>query len=68
MKKQWGVSSDPGVMNTQARRLVLFAPDAKPWNEIGERWENVSWLISQAGEGCSDSEFDTILKQIAKSV
>ena len=68
MKQHWGVAPDPGVMNTQARRLVLFAPDATPWHEIGERWENTIWVTSRAGEGCRDAEMDIILKSIANSV
>ncbi len=68
MKKQWGVFPDSGVMNAQARRLVLFAPNATPWHEIGEHWENTMWLPSRAGEGCTGTDLDAILRSIAKSV
>lgn len=68
MKNQWGVYPDSGVMNSQARRLVLFAPDATPWHEIGEHWENTMWLPSRAGEGCTGTDLDAILRSIAKSV
>ena len=68
MKKYWGISPDSGVMNAQARRLIIFAPDANPWNEIGERWENTVSVQSRAGEGLIDTELETILKTIAKSV
>lgn len=68
LKSHWGIAGEAGVMNTQARRLVLFAPDTTPWNDVGEHWENVIWLPSRAGEGCADTDIDTILRQIAKSV
>ena len=68
MKRHWGIAPDPGVMNAQARRLILFAPDATPWHEIGERWEQTMWLQSRAGEGCMDADVDTILKGIVMSV
>jgi len=68
LKKQWGVGTKSGVMNSQARRLVLFAPTATPWNEIGEHWENVTWLPSEAGSGCDKADLEVILGQIAQSV
>jgi len=68
MKRQWGFAGEVGVMNAQARRLVLFAPDTTPWNDVGEHWEQVVWLPSRAGAGCADADLDTILRQIAKSV
>lgn len=68
LKRHWGIAGEAGVMNVQARRLVLFAPDTTPWNDVGEHWENVVWLPSRAGAGCADADLDTILRQIAKSV
>lgn len=68
MKKYWGIYPDSGVMNTQARRLIIFAPDATPWNEIGERWEQTVMINSRAGEGLIETELDVILRTIAKSV
>jgi len=68
MKKFWGITPDPGIMNSQARRLIIFAPDASPWHEIGERWDNTNWLPSRAGEGCMEADMEIILKGIAKSV
>jgi len=68
MKNQWGVFPHSGVMNAQARRLVIFAPDATPWNDVGDHWENTMWLPSRAGQGCMDADIDTILRSIAKSV
>jgi len=68
MKKHWGINPHSGVMNSQARRLVLFAPDATPWNDVADHWENTMWLPSRAGEGCSETDIDMILRTIAKSV
>lgn len=68
MKSHWGVSPHSGVMNVQARRLVIFAPDSTPWNDVGDHWENTMWLPSRAGQGCLNADIDTILRSIAKSV
>jgi len=51
-----------------ARRLVIFGPDAYPWNVIGDAWGQTVWLPSQAGKGLEDVEYETILKMIVNSV
>jgi len=52
----------------QAKRLVLFAPDAPGWNEIGLHWEHALHYPSQAGNGLAESDYATILGTIAESV
>ena len=51
-----------------ARRLLIFAPDAYPWNTIGDAWGQTVWLDSQAGKGLEDVEYETILTTIANSI
>lgn len=69
LEKRWGVigMDDQAVMDKNARRLILFAPDSAPWGLL-ERWEKVTWLPSTAGSGLSDTEFQTICSIIASSV
>ena len=50
------------------RRLLVFGPDAYPWNTIGDSWGQTVWLPSQAGKGLEDVEYSTILDTIANSV
>jgi hypothetical protein len=56
------------VMNDSAKRLILYAPDAFPWSDIGTNWSNVIHHTSKAGKGLSDVDFNSILDQIAQSV
>ena len=51
-----------------ARRLLVFGPDAYPWNIISEAWSQVLFLPSQAGKGLEDVEYDTILNVIQNSI
>jgi hypothetical protein len=51
-----------------ARRLVIFGPDAYPWNVLGDSWGQTVWLPSQAGKGLEDLEYETILNTIQNSV
>jgi len=55
-------------MEGNARRLLLFAPDADPWSRIANEWENTIQHASKAGEGLSDIDYKTILSVIARSV
>ena len=51
-----------------ARRLIIFGPDAYPWNEISDAWGQTVYLPSQAGKGLEDVEYSTILDTVANSV
>ena len=54
-------------MDRSARRLILFAPDAKEWNTIGDAWEATVWIPSQAGGGMSETSYATVLRHIGGS-
>ena len=56
------------LMNDNAKRLIVFAPDAPGWNEIAEHWTQALHYASQAGDGLADHEYKTILSTIAESV
>lgn len=51
-----------------SRRLLLYAPDAEPWNEIGGSWEQTIHYPSEAGKGLEEHDMDTILEAIANSI
>ena len=51
-----------------ARRLIIFGPDAYPWNEISDAWGQTVYLPSQAGKGLEDVEYATILDTVQNSV
>ncbi|HBJ76856.1 MAG TPA: VWA domain-containing protein, partial [Porphyromonadaceae bacterium] len=49
-------------------RLILFAPDAKPWSEIGLSWSNTIHHAAKAGEGLKEIDYRTILDCIVNSI
>ena len=51
-----------------ARRLIVFGPDAYPWNIISDAWGQVVYLPSQAGKGLEDVEYDTILDVMTNEI
>jgi hypothetical protein len=55
-------------MDRSAKRLILFAPDAEPWNRISEEWENTLFYPSDAGMGLQEFELGEILHTIANSI
>ena len=57
-----------GVMNQQAKRLIVYAPDAPGWNEIGNHWTQSLQYVSRAGEGLNEIDYNAILSTIAESV
>jgi hypothetical protein len=55
-------------MNRAAKRLVIYAPDAYPWTDIANNWENVVHYSSRAGDGLADVDYQEIIAAIANSV
>ncbi|MBT2456997.1 vWA domain-containing protein [Streptomyces sp. ISL-86] len=68
--EQWGYArSQTAVMEQSAKRLVMFAPDAAPWNEpIAEEWDLTLHFASKAGDGLEEFEMDEIIETIANSL
>ena len=64
----WWEDDQLGKMNLNAKRLILFAPDAKEWNVIGNAWSNTIYHPAQAGSGLTDVDYKTILAVIVKSI
>lgn len=56
------------VMDANAKRLVIFAPDAYAWTDISGHWESVLHYPSNSGTGLSEIDYHTILESIANSV
>jgi hypothetical protein len=55
-------------MNNSSRRLIIYAPDAEPWNIISESWPQSVFYPSQAGEGLEEIDFQLILDTMANSI
>ncbi|HEY0636865.1 MAG TPA: vWA domain-containing protein [Pseudonocardiaceae bacterium] len=67
--EQWGFAqSRRAVMENSAKRLLLFAPEESPWNEIADDWNNTLFFPSEAGKGLQEYEMDEIINTIANSL
>lgn len=55
-------------MNRQAKRLLIFAPDAYPWTDIALHWESAIQYASQAGKGLEEHTNDIMLEVIVASI
>ena len=55
-------------MNTATKRLIIYAPDVKPWSQLSESWENVIHHEAQAASGLSDADYDVILRIITNTI
>ncbi|HET6483597.1 MAG TPA: vWA domain-containing protein [Actinoplanes sp.] len=65
----WGYGGgQSAAMENAAKRLLLFAPDTTPWNEIAADWNNTIYVPSRAGEGLSEIEFTEIIDAISNSI
>ena len=62
----WWEDEQSGVMPSRtAKRLVIFAPGASAWAEIGLNWLNTLHYPAKAGEGLTNLDYETILEAIA---
>ncbi|MBW8485940.1 vWA domain-containing protein [Actinomadura parmotrematis] len=67
--EEWGYArSQQALMENSAKRLVLFAPDASPWDGIAEEWNMTILFPSTAGQGLEEFEMGEIINTIANSI
>lgn len=64
----WGDASNPGFMDQEAKRLVLFAPDMKGWKRVSDNWDKVLHYPSDAGEGLKEVEYSQIISAISQTI
>lgn len=50
----WWEDKQSGKMRKSAKRLVIFAPDASAWTEIGMNWTNTIHHPAKAGSGLEE--------------
>lgn len=66
---QWGhAQSSDALMENSAKRLLLFAPEDQPWEDIADQWNHTLFFPSEAGEGLEEWEMDEIINTIANSL
>ncbi|MFE3205730.1 hypothetical protein [Embleya sp. NPDC059237] len=54
-------------MDMNAKRLIVYAPDAYPWTDIGDNWES-TLHTSKAGQRLSEVTYGTIIDTISQSI
>ena len=64
----WGDTSQTGIMDNNAKRLLIYAPNKEYWSTISETWDNVIHYESEAGRGLEGVEYQDILGAIANSI
>ena len=64
----WGTKKNPGFMDENAKRLLIFAPDKPGWSTIRDNWNNVIHVETEAGEGLQECEYSEILDVICNSI
>ena len=64
----WWEDEQTGRMLKSAKRLIIFAPDASAWTEIGMNWTNTIHHPAKAGDGLEEIDYKTILSSIVNSI
>ena len=57
LENRWGTTNgydEHNFMHHFRKRLLLVAPDMKPWSIIGDTWMQCTWLPSEAGSGLAE--------------
>ena len=64
----WVDQTDPGCMDQEAKRLILFAPDMPCWRQISDNWDKVLHYPSEAGDGLQEIEYNQIISVISQTI
>ncbi len=55
-------------LRPEARRIILFAPEAFSWSDMALNWDQSVMFPSRAGNGLAELEYDEIIAMIANSI
>jgi hypothetical protein len=64
----WGNGQHMGMMDQNAKRLVIFAPDVPWWTTIANNWNQALHVVTDAGRGLEDCDYSMILDTLKNSV
>ncbi len=64
----WGEPGKPGYMDQNAKRLLLYAPNAPYWNTISLNWDNVLHCPSEEGQGLDEFSYSEIIDCISHAI
>ena len=64
----WGDPQNTMYMDHFAKRLLMFAPDAKEWSTIRDTWDNVILAPVTSKEGLKELDYQEVLSAICNSI
>lgn len=64
----WGTKTAPGIMDENAKRLVMFTPNKPGWSNIRANWNKALMCESEAGNGLDKLNYETILDIISNTI
>jgi len=68
LTRWWGDKQNNGIVNQNAKRLLLFAPNEPYWSTISDVWDNVIHHQSVAGNGLKEIDYSQILDTISNTI
>jgi len=68
LSEWWGSAGQPGFVDNNSKRLLLFTPDAPDWSVISRNWNNVLHFPSEAGNGLQEIDYEEIINVISNSI
>lgn len=68
LTRWWGDKQNEGYVDYNAKRLILFTPDAYGWSDITKSWDNVVHYASESGAGLNEVDYKQILDAITYSI
>ncbi|NLB90425.1 MAG: VWA domain-containing protein [Clostridiales bacterium] len=63
----WDDKQMGGFMNSNAKRLILFAPNAPAWNQISAVWDQVIH-VQTVSEGLTEVNYQQVLDVVSNSI
>lgn len=67
LTEMWGDEYETGVMDQNAKRMVIFAPDEPGWTTISDTWDLVVHVTAPAGEGLDSLGYSQMIDAVVQS-
>ena len=64
----WDGAAQSSKMQAAAKRLIVFAPDAHGWTDIGNHWTQSLHYVSRAGRGLTEVEYKVIIEVMSQDI
>ena len=70
LSQWWGMSTQApdALMDYNAKRLLIFAPEVDWWTKISSNWPNVVHVPTLDKSGISDKDYEEILKLLVHTI